>query len=236
MYRLKVWFFRLSQALFFLWFAVTFVIFFLNIVSYGSFFSTDFPILGILFALFFLNLLLYILLFIGRPDGRRLALDSWEWLKHWNWFGLTKGMKIDTGFQMIPEEKIIFKSIPCFLRLRSGLSFSTTARDVIITNKRILIGFHISIFWYQKESFGEMNLWRSNLANIPTVAFTSSLGSLTNFLGGNSRINDMAYVEKHEKGGVIGILKLRLSSGMLKSNVELYHPNAQEIFKVFSTS
>ena len=227
-YEIKVLIYRLSQAAFILAFGLFFILILLNVVTFGALFSLMLPSFIVVFVVTALNMATFFLFFRGK-DERRIMLEGWESMKKGNLFTLGKAMEINDSFEKIPGENIVFPLTPCFYSAVQALSFTKTVRDVIVTDKRILIGFHTSIPLLQKETFGNANLWRSDVPEIPKMS-----SSIAKILGGDSKISKISYEERKEGAETAGFLKVSVSSGALWADIDIYHPKAKEICGLFS--
>lgn len=134
-----------------------------------------------------------------------------------------KFMKINTEFELIPEEKILFPITPVLIHKSRFLGYTMFSRDVIITNKRILIGVLNSVLF--EENFGEFNLWHKNYSISDS---TPSAKELTNLLGGNVNIKNIT-LDKDKKYVEVQV------EFIFDTKIKIYHPNASEIYGIFKT-
>lgn len=134
-----------------------------------------------------------------------------------------KFMKINTEFELVPDEKILFPITQVLIYKTRFLGYTMFPRDVIITNKRILIGVLNSVLF--EENFGEFNLWHKNYSISDS---TPSTKELTNLLGGNVNIKDII-LDKNKKYVEIQV------EFIFDTKIKIHHPNASEIYKIFKT-
>ena len=155
----------------------------------------------------------------GRKKPQRKSLvERWEQMK--------KDMvNVKPEFEMVKGEKIIVPLSPAYIRSFGLATLKYSARDLVVTNKRILIGFSNVIGF--KETFGEMNFWHPETTEIPKVK--SEMGFLNDPLGGNTKINTIFLSKNGES------VKIILYWGPLPFLFEIYHPQAKKIYEIFST-
>jgi hypothetical protein len=191
-------------------FVIILVIFIALAVSYVLFGA---PALIPLFVCLFL-FMLAIFIFDFATNG---AFSMWQFskIKELGWY------KVEPELKLVAGEEIVHPLSPAYLRM-SAAGYSFMPRDIIITNKRVAIGFNVL---GAKEVFGEMNLWRPSMAKIPSVEkkYTGILAFL-----GDGRVKE-AKVGRNGKAALITVTQAGINI-----LVEIFHPRAQEICKLLS--
>ena len=170
----------------------------------------------LIFILVFIAIFLQAVFPFGK--GRNEAMmEGWNRLK--------ECMEINEKFGMIKGEKTVFPLTPCIIVERASFSYKSFPRDVIITNRRIVLGFYLSLlFFKQKETFGTMNIWYIKPKSVP---LGEGLGALS---GMGERTVKKISSAKDDYGPFITV---DLET-MPASSFKIYHPNAKEICALFS--
>jgi hypothetical protein len=216
---------RLVQMLSFL----SVLLFFVSLLFIRSMFAIFFLITA---AIILFSFLLYYVWLRGS-EKRLLMLTSWEDMKKQTLYGILPKMQIDESFSLTENEKILFPLTPCFYSGRAPFSSNQTVRDVIVTNKRILLGFHTSFISINKESFGSANLWFSSTPNASAEdLLTKSITSAVS----NVKIEEFAYKEAKEGDEAVGFLRLTYKRGPVNVDMDLYHPKSKQIYDYLSKS
>jgi len=149
-------------------------------------------------------------------EKQEYAFEWWAFHRDWS------KLQVDPSFELVKGEKVIFPMTTCYVRMKSAYTWKYYARDVIVTNKRILLGFLTSLLLVNKETFGQANFWSPGLKKVPISS------PMTGFLGGNSRIREISY------GSEDGIPFLRFEVDYpLPNSITIYHPRSAEIYALF---
>jgi len=117
----------------------------------------------------------------------------------------------------------VFPLTPCYLEVRTPVTRKYYPRDVIITNKRILIGFLTNFLISRKESFGQFNLWSPDAEKNPLMEAPSTL------LGGNSRIGKISSGTSEGED----FLEINIDYA-IPTSIRLFHPKSKDIVKLFN--
>lgn len=137
-----------------------------------------------------------------------------------------KNLKVSSSFELIPDEQIIFPMETCTIMMAGPVGFSIFTRDVIVTNRRILLGVLMSVMGplWRRETF--MSLWH------PQIRELCEKRSI--------QVPSGTKIERVELGkDKMGkkFVKFRIPAIIfLKTNVRIYHPKAGEIPGIFSFS
>ena len=136
----------------------------------------------------------------------------------------------DDNIDFLPDEKIIENKRQC---TEIGISiggYYRRKRDIIVTNKRIILGNLDTLTLYSKGNLKQdmtiFNLWSNKIEKIPILKNSKFL---YNLLGANTKINDIAYGEEKNKGKFFII---RNNYGVVKY-LKIYHPQADIIYNTF---
>ena len=164
-----------------------------------------------------LFILLFIYLTFLRPAKERRA----SWLEKWERNKRTGMVVVDENLKLVKGEKVVFGITPCYVEAYLG-GFSHFPRDIIVTDRRIAIGFTVAALPPIKESFGKMNIWLSESLK------ENESGEL-GLLGGDSVASSMKIdVKDGEK-----ILNVGVKRGPLNASYVIYHPKAEQIEQLF---
>jgi hypothetical protein len=156
---------------------------------------------------------------IGGRERRSFAVQ--KWVK-----GISAGvspLRIEPSFKTLDGEKQVFPLTPCYLEVRTPVTWKYYPRDVIITNKRILIGFLTNFLISRKESFGQFNLWGPDAEKNLLMEAPSTL------LGGNSRIGKISAGTSEGED----YLEINIDYAM-PTSIKLFHPKSKDIAKLFN--
>ena len=159
-------------------------------------------------------------LVFGRAFMMKASMESWEARKQWGIFGV----KVKPEFSLIQDETIIIPMTTAWIVFKTVMLFAAGAmmypRDIIVTNKRILVGLAIQPplgGLNTIETFGTINLYRKG---IDASTFSRSFN-----------IDDIQYGE-HAKQGPFADVKLKSVLGYYK--MKIYTPEARKIVQAFS--
>jgi len=145
-------------------------------------------------------------------EKRRLVLDTLGWRKRY------LRMEADPYFAAVPGEKTAAPMATCFIRVAGPGVRHEYARDVIVTDRRVLIGSLPDVFVFQKETFGQVNLWRAGTASVPKNE--SPFGDL---MMKGARIGEEA-----EGGERSEYVEVELE-GMVPLTYSIYHPESRNV-------
>lgn len=102
----------------------------------------------------------------------------------------------DDNIDFLPDEKIIENKRQCTEISISIAGYNQRKRDIIVTNKRIILGNLDTLTLYSKGNLKQdmtiFNLWSNKIEKIPNLKNSKFL---YNLLGANTKINDIAYGE-----------------------------------------
>lgn len=162
----------------------------------------------------FLAYLAFYWLILSKKSRKELQLYNYEWQKkHFE-------TKIHPKFDLVKGEQIIFPMEKCHIIGKTATSYSEYPREVIVTNKRILVGLRV---FGLRVVFGKSNFWHKDAKDIPSVP--------TEILGGNAKIKKIEY-GKDENGEYVNIIPEKYSA--IGARIKIYHPKAKKIFEIFS--
>ncbi len=219
--------------------------------------------LNILLSIFIITIFSFIFLYIFMKDFQKIFLIiGFILIFFFIIFWLTKGLRmklglrifdkqkkgkflfklnVDSNFEILQGENIIIPLTPCLYIHRSPINYAENIRDIIVTNKRILIGFYTSIPPYKKklfqEIFGVLNFWHPKIQNIPlmekNIPFIGKLFRskiIRRLMVGDFKIKDVFYELDSKRGpGVI----MQILLWKIPIYYSIYHPRAREIYDFF---
>jgi len=184
------------------------------IAPYSQFYGALLAIAGIIL---FILILIYIAFVRSSKERKDFLLGEWSEFKK------TGHVKISGDLKLVKGEKVIFGITPCYIEA-SSIGFSYFPRDIIMTDRRIAIGFTEAIFFLPiKESFGMMNIWYSEKLK------ENESGAMGAVLGGDSVAS---MVKINEKDGE-KILDVEVKFGPLNTHYRIYHPYAAQIEELY---
>tara|TARA_Y100000310_G_scaffold337781_1_gene425767 strand:- start:1266 stop:1796 length:531 start_codon:yes stop_codon:yes gene_type:complete len=159
-----------------------------------------------------------------------LTLIFKKWTKSfnlmwWNFLRKKSIIRVNSKFKLIPNEKIIIPMFSCYIVGKSPLSYNYFPRDVIVTNKRILIGFYT---WPFLESFGNVNLWYESVKSPKSKKINKKV---IRWMGGDSHIKKI-YLNNDKKMGSNIKIELDYAKGIFSLTV--YTKNAKKIYEIIS--
>jgi hypothetical protein len=127
---------------------------------------------------------------------------------------------VDSELELAPGEEITCSISPAFVRMTGLAGYSTMPRDIIITNRRVAVGFDVL---GAREVFGEMNLWQPSLKKIPKMKkkYSEILSPL-----GEIMVKE-AVMSKDGKAALI-----TASQAGISILIEIFHPKAKEIVEL----
>jgi hypothetical protein len=170
------------------------------------------------FSVFILYTLTYMFL-VNIGDKNRGSLEFWALMRRF--------IKADDSFPLAPGERIVMPLTPCVIQM-SDLSWMT--RDVIVTNKRVLVGF---LFTPLLEIFGTRNYWF--VGDIPELESRYPLINLLS--GGDYSVSRIGAGSQNLVGDFLELfygVSLPLGAPPWPSKVTIYHPRAKEIRDLFA--
>jgi hypothetical protein len=198
-------------------------LFFIGIFAGISQLSICLPVVFILIvSAFAIHLATYFL--ISDRDRVEFAIQRWEKVKESGW------NKTNPDFKLVKGEKIAIPLTAAVIKTKNITSFRIYPRDIIVTNKRILIGFK----WFgMKQTFDEMNLWHPGIGDNPEYEGRLPFGEQ---LGGNSKIWGVELKEVLDKKGPYDwdSVKLSLKYGPVPISFTIYTPHAKRIHGIMS--
>lgn len=135
-------------------------------------------------------------------------------------------------FFLVKGEQIYVEKFPCLIK-RFSIGSSVMARNVVVTNYRITIGFLNSLSILSKkrkmeEIMGLLNIWHPKISEIPKLKIKDSLKKLHDAIGGSTKIKDISY-GKDSQGSFFIIHPKYLIPHYYK----IYHPKSKEIYLYF---
>ena len=192
------------------------------IIALAGFLLAQYSGYGVWLAI--LGISLFILLFIYlaflRPAKERRA----SWLEKWEHNKRTGMVLVDENLKLVKGEKIVFGLTPCYIEGYS-VGFTHYPRDIIVTDRRIAIGFTVAALPPIKESFGKMNIWFSERLK------ENESGEL-GLLGGDSVPSSVKINDKNGEKA----LDVEIKHGPLSVLYRIYHPKAAQIEELFQNA
>ena len=140
-------------------------------------------------------------------------------------------LTIDPNFELVKGENIVYANTIVLIQMRRWSCISMLTKNVIITNLRIAISSPLPLRPLS-ECFGMINLWHPTLTKIPNTP--SPIGDLREFGGGTMQIKTIELKPNYDNTLVWLKMKCNLTLGIGPITFYLLHPNAQEIFELFS--
>lgn len=192
-------------------FALIFILFALFAISFFFFGMPAF--IALFVCLFFLMLLNFI---VDYVTNGAFALWKFSKMKELGWY------KVEPDLELVAGEKILYPLAPAYVRM-SAAGYSFMPRDIIITNKRVAMGFDV---FGVKEVFGEINLWQVGMSAIPQTKKKITGGVLAPL--GSVKVKE-AKLNKSGKAVLITVNQLGISI-----LIEIFHPKAREICEILS--
>ncbi|MCX6771258.1 MAG: hypothetical protein NTX79_04340 [Candidatus Micrarchaeota archaeon] len=165
----------------------------------------------------FVPVLLLIVLVNAVEHFTRGAYTMWMFakMKGVGWY------KVEPELELAPGEEITYPISAAYIRMSGfALGYSAMPRDIIITNKRVAVGFDILGI---REVFGEMNLWQPSLKEIPNMKKEN--GEIPSLFG-NSIVKE-AMLSKDGKAALVTASQAKISI-----LIEIFHPKAKEIVEL----
>jgi len=135
-------------------------------------------------------------------------------MKEMGWY------KVDPELELASGEKITYPVSAAYIKMSGFVGYSVMPRDIIITNKRVAVGFDILGI---REVFGEMNLWQPSLKEIPKMKKENGEISI---LFGNSVVKE-AVLSKDGKAA-----RITTPRAGINVLIEIFHPKAKEIVEL----
>ena len=129
-------------------------------------------------------------------------------------------IKVESDFNKIDGEKIVIPMSPAVIYNQSPTSSGFFIRDIIVTNKRILIGFLVSFIFINTEKFGNLNFWYDKQTDIKK-------DNLLKILGSDSVIKEISYHQDKQRGDYIIIKPDFLK---LPIYYKIFHKDAKKIY------
>lgn len=209
-YNLKSKIITILKTIFLLGILITALAFFLNIKSFSKY---TYILFGVTFAIGLIFVGAMFILF-DEKERQTFMQDSYK----------QKNKQVNTNFEKVSGEKIIFPSTICTVKTTTTLSYREYIYACIVTNKRILFSTNASIVGMSDEEvFGDFNLWKSNVKiNKPLQLRTRE----------DYKIDEIT-CELNKEDPKLNLVKIKTQCPIGDTYFEIYHSNAKEIYRLF---